>query len=146
MAALFSVTTLSGEVMNTPELLVKSFIADYEKWNHDAHQLSKNPDSDLKYLDIAEEKYKKLISKYCPPGFKHQPIAFGSDPNHEAKNEKILKIEVDGENAIVFTKHEKFMHNTDLSTEYEYHLIKAGDEWRLVSILYLIDGNKYEGL
>lgn len=134
-----------GNDMDTPRSLVQSFISDYQKWNDKAYSLS---EAEVEYtgeaMKMAEDLYhKNIISKYCKPNFKSQPIAFGSDSPHEAENEIILTEDVDSDKAIITTQH---TDSNDFVADYEYRLIRESGRWFLEAVDYVDSDGKYPGL
>ncbi|TDF61172.1 hypothetical protein E1J61_32805 [Cupriavidus sp. L7L] len=107
-----------------PEDVVRAFIADYERWNDFVNQA--NAQDTFQGIDAAESAYNALISKYCPPGHRPQPVSFGDDCSHDNR-EAILDTEFGAVNAcIVRTRHTKTKHNVTFTADYEYHLHEAG--------------------
>ncbi len=135
----------------TLRALVRSFIADYEAWNDTAQRQSEQAPLRSKAaqgaMDAAERAYGQLIAKYCPPGYRHQGISFGSDASHRSADEKILGLETKGSRSVVRTRMGKETAGVDLSSQYEYHFEKAqGGRWYLVRLLVVIDKEKLETL
>ncbi len=135
---------------DTRELLkekVANFIKDYFDWNTEAYERSKDTsDKGQENIHITEQKYDEIISKYCPPNFLRQPIAFGSEPNHDPSNEKIIEVIATKDRSLIKTKHTRLMGGIDLSDEYEYGLGLIDDTWYLLSVCVVIDGEKYDSL
>ncbi len=144
-ATLFTIFSVYAET-NTPEIVVTNFIRDYYVWNKTIYELSEKSGTDLNYLDIGEKKYQELISKYCPPGYKSQPIAFGGEPFHHPEEEKIVDVENTGDSAIVYTEYKKKKYGADLTNNFEYHLKLQDGKLYLTSVLVVIDGKRYESL
>ncbi|WP_240435611.1 NTF2 fold immunity protein [Photobacterium salinisoli] len=142
--ALFS--TLSyGNNMDSPKSLVQSFIADFEKWNDEAHSLS---EAEVEYTGEAMKKAKELyqnniLSKYCFKGFVGEPIAFGSDSSHDPENEVIHSEKVEGNKALITTKH---TGSFGFVSDYEYRLTKYEGRWYLEAVDYVDSEGKYPGL
>ena len=127
-----------------PEDLVRAFIADYESWNKFAYQVSsQGPGGGLA---AAESAYVALLRVFCPPHHQHQPIAFGSDSNHDSARETIVSAEFAADSCVVKTRHTKTGGRLTIAQDYEYHLKKMGQRWFLTSILYVVADGKYEGL
>ena len=127
--------------MDTPESLVKSFQADYLSWNNHALKVD-SAHASIKAMELAEESYKKLLSKYTLPGFKGEPIAYGSEPAHDPQKENIISSAINGDNAIVRTEFPKPYY----SPIYEYHLVKAQGRWYLNQVYLVDDEGHYPGL
>lgn len=143
----FFSTFMYGNDMDTPRTLVQSFISDYQKWNDKAHSLSE-AEVEVEYtgeaMNMAKSLYhKNIISKYCKPNFKAQPIAFGSDSSHDSEHEVILKEEIDGDKATIITQH---TDSNDFVADYEYRLIKESGRWFLEAVDYVDSDGKYSGL
>jgi hypothetical protein len=141
----FFSTFMYGNDIDTPRTLVQSFISDYQKWNDKAHSLS---EAEVEYtgeaMSMAKSLYhKNIISKYCKPNFKAQPIAFGSDSSHDSEHEVILKEEIDGDKATIITQH---TDSNDFVADYEYRLIKESGRWFLEAVDYVDSDGKYPGL
>ncbi|MDR7271100.1 hypothetical protein J2X20_003758 [Pelomonas saccharophila] len=127
-----------------PEELIRAYIADYESWNTFANNASER-ESDAG-LDMAESAYALLMAKYCPPGIQHQPIAFGSDSSHDNEREVVLSVEPMSDRCLVKTRHTQVIGTFAMAHDYEYHLKKIDQRWFLVSVLYVDQDGKYEGL
>lgn len=139
----FSLASTSVEGAG-PEALVLMFIADYERWNNHAFQISEPPTRAA--MEAAESAYAELLRKFCEPGLQHQPIAFGSDPSHDRAREEIVGADIGAEISIVRTRQTKLFGETSIASDYEYHLKKAGQRWLLTSLLYVDQDGKYECL
>ncbi|MGM9482508.1 hypothetical protein ACS5PN_15055 [Roseateles sp. NT4] len=127
-----------------PDEFVRAYIADYEHWNSFANDAyTQDPDAGF---DLAESAYASLIAKYCPPGFQHQPVAFGSDASHDNSREVVLGVELTPQGCVVRTKNTKLIGTLAIANDYEYHLKKTAERWFLVSLLYVDQEGKYEGL
>lgn len=131
--------------MESPRSLVESFISDYQRWNDKAYSLS---EAEVEYtgkaMEMAKDLYhKNIISKYCKPNFKGQPIAFGSDSSHDLEQEVILTEEIDGDAAIIKTQH---ANSNNFVADYEYRLIKENGRWFLEAVDYVDSDGKYPGL
>lgn len=144
LATVFSALSY-GNNMDAPRYLVQSFIADYQQWNDQAYRLS---ESEIEYtgeaMKMAEDLYwKNIISKYCRPGFKGQPIAFGSESSHDSEREVIITEEIEGSISIITTKHTS---STGFVADYEYRLTKNNGRWYLEAVDYVDADGKYPGL
>lgn len=134
LLGLFSLSQ-NANGMDTPDSLVKSFQADYLSWNNYALKADSAHKS-IKAMELAEDSYKKLLSKYTQPGFKGEPIAYGSESGHDPQKEKIISSVRTGDNAIVRTEFSRPYY----SPIYEYHLVNAQGCWYLNQV-YLVDDN-----
>ncbi|EJE49706.1 hypothetical protein PMI14_05711 [Acidovorax sp. CF316] len=131
--------------------LVHSFIADYEAWNDTAQRQSDKAPLRSKAaqdaMEAAERAYAQLIGTYCPPGYRHQGISFGSEAMHRTADEKILGVDTKGRSSVVRTRLAQFSSGVDISSQYEYHFEKAqGGRWYLVRLLVLVGKEKLEAL
>lgn len=127
-----------------PELVVRAYLADYESWNSFSNAAYERDSSTG--MDAAESAYAALMAKYCEPGIRHQPIAFGSDSSHDSRRETVLEVEQASDTCLVRTRHTKLVGTLSMADDYEYHLRKVGQRWFLVSVLYVDQDGKYEGL
>ncbi len=137
---------LAGESVEglEPELLVRAYIADHESWNNFSNAAYERDSSTG--MEAAESAYAALVAKYCDPGVRHQPIAFGSDPSHDNRREIVLDVEQASDTCLVRTRRTKVVGTLSMDHDYEYHLRKADQRWFLVSVLYVDEDGKYEGL
>ena len=62
---------------------------------------------------------------------------------HHPKKETIESESISGATAIVETRHTG-LH--DFVSDYEYHLVQDAGEWRIASLLYVDENEKYECL
>lgn len=143
-------TTADGA---TAELsaLVRSFIADYEAWNDTAQQQSRaaprQSQAARDAMDAAVRAYGEIIARYCPPGYRHQGIAFGSEASHRSASEEILGVDTEGAHRVVRTRMTKDMAGLPITSLYEYHFTPApGGGWHLARLLVVIDDEKLETL
>jgi hypothetical protein len=129
-----------------PDEFVRAFITDYERWNQFAYQLSEK----LPYTYLGDaaktSAYLTTMGKFCPPGHKYQPIAFGSDSLHDNAREVVVGAERTADACVVKTRHTKVISNTTLVSDFEYHLRRTGERWFLTSLLYVNEKGKYECL
>lgn len=128
----------------SPEQITLAFIQDFKSWNDYAYSLRVSGVE--RAMSKAEESYDDLIDKYCPESYTRQPIAFGSESDHDPVNETIQGFDLDGNRATVHTKHERRLGGLDLSNFYDYSFERVGGRWYLVSVAVVIDGEKHEGL
>lgn len=141
---LFPMISFGGNV-STPKSLVLSYIHDFNQWNDEAYRLS---EAEVKYTGEATKKAQALyqaniITKYCQQGFKGQPIAFGSHSNHDSEREEIITEIIDGDNAVITTKH---TDDQGFVADYEYRLFKKNGRWFLGAVDYVDPDGKYPGL
>lgn len=129
-------------VSAAPEQVVHAFITDYEAWCRFADTIREQDDD----MGRARSAYQTLIEKYCPPGHKHGPIAFSSEPSHTHEHETILGSEYAGDSCVVKTRYADPIGSSFFNSDYEYHLRRAGERWFLTSLLYVDGEGKYEGL
>lgn len=129
-----------------PKALVLAFIADYEAWNRYANEAHTRDPRSGKGMAAAESAYATLTGKFCIPGHRHQPIAFGNKSTHTSENEVIVSVDSTGDTSVVKTRHTKKVGTLSLTDDYEYHLKKANGRWFIVSVLYVDEEGKYEGL
>lgn len=100
-----------------PEDQVKTFIADYERWNDELVELSRKMDT-LQLMEVAESNYKALLKKYCKPDIEHEAIAFREDADHRKDSEVITRIDASQKATVISTRHK---YKNGGTTEYEYH-------------------------
>jgi hypothetical protein len=135
----------AGLASDAPEDIVRLFIKDYQAWNDGAYKRSRES-KDTDVMKQATASYRKLIEKYCQPGFVHAPIAFGSNAQHHPDFEKVTGAQIKDERAIVHTTYSRRVADVELGHNYEYHLKRVGGKWYLFSVLYVDRDGKYEGL
>lgn len=143
--------TVPGDEAAALSSLVRSFIADYEAWNDTAQQQSRaaprQSQAARDVMDAAVRAYGELIARYCPPGYRHQGIAFGSEASHRSAGEEILGVDIQGAHRVVHTRMTKDMAGLPITSLYEYHLTPApSGGWHLARLLVVIDGEKLETL
>jgi hypothetical protein len=147
MRALFSfilmmAIAVSGMAAGDPRSVVESFIADYFHWNN-AAQASYDKSSGSAAMSEAEKAYQALLQRYCLPGFRGEPISFGSESSHVPGSEKVLSVHTAGAEAVVKTQ---MKDKHDFVADYEYHLVFLNGKWYLKNVYY-VDGNeKYPSL
>jgi hypothetical protein len=136
----------SGPSVRSPEAIVRSYIADFYKWNNEAIARTPNELS-AGAMEINKQQYAKIIAKHCRPGHQYQPIAYGSDSVHAPDAEVILTVDTLGNRSTVRTRHTRaLLYGGTFVAEYEYHLVFDGGRWFLESALYVDADGKYEGL
>jgi hypothetical protein len=140
LVTLFS-SAAGAQELDTPQFLVRSFQTDYCVWNDYAMSLSEKHDP-IESMRLAEQAYKKLLSKYTLPEFSGEPIAYGSDPSYDARHENILFVDINEERAIVRTE---FTAPT-YSPIYEYELVMKNNRWYLTQIFLVDEDGRYPGL
>lgn len=148
LVPLLLMASLAGaaDAMKDPESIVLAFIQDYKSWNDRAYEESERLEHSEQAMIRAEAEYRKLLSKYCRPGFAGEPIAFGSESSHDISREKVDSVIIDGKNAIVKTRHTKKRGPVEMEDDYEYHLSLDGARWYLEQVYYVDADGKYEGL
>ena len=141
-SCVFTLAATTVEALG-PEDFVRAYIADYESWNRFAFQVGAQDPRGSGSMAAAESAYGALLSKYCPPGHPHQPLAFGSDSLHDTARETIVSAERVADGCVVKTRHAK---TVTFTADYEYHLLRADQRWFLTSNLYVDTDGKYECL
>lgn len=136
--------------MDEPSEIVRGFIADYGRWNADAKarydQASHSDEAQLEAIAIARSEYGALLAKYCRPGFRGQPVAFGTPSAHDAASEQIQSTNTRGRRCLIKTR-QALEADPGIGTEYEYRLTcDDGDRWYLESVKAVIRGRRYESL
>ena len=91
----------------------------------------------------AEAEYEELVSRFCAAAVVRQNISFGDDPMHDPSRESVEAMSETAGGAVVRTRHVG-LH--DFVSEYEYHLVREADGWRISSVLYLGADGRYECL
>ncbi len=127
-----------------PQELVLQFIEDYFEWNSQAVELGGrhfklSPDDHVRI----EQDYRKLLDKYCRPGFQGEPIAFGTESSHNPDKEVIVSQAIDDSEAAITTRH---TDQFGFETEHEFRFEREGSRWFLVAVDYIDGGEKYPGL
>lgn len=128
----------------TPDGLVRAFLVDYQAWNDRAQRASEIDGE--RGMELAQADYDRLLRVYCRPGFRGEPLAFGSRSNHSPADERILSTEIDGAHALVRTRDTHTIAGTVLDADYEYQLIRADGRWYLEQVYYVDDEGKYPSL
>ncbi len=134
--------------MNTPSEAVVAFIRAHHAWEMAANERAKlaRGSSNAEYLaalGVAKREYRELVSRFCAASVEPQGAAFGDDGFHVPERETIESTSVTGQSAIVLTKH---VYLDGFVAKYEYHLVQEADEWRVASLLSVLDDGKYECL
>lgn len=143
LALLFSNTALCAAFSDSPEALVRQFIADYQQWSDQAN--ARQPlDAPLQALDLAQQEYAQLLAKFCPPGFQGQPIAFSDPANHGTGYEQILSSSRTADRALVKTR--AIQPGTGFAADYHYHLLFSHQRWYLSEVFYVDQDGQYESL
>ncbi|MBP5099613.1 hypothetical protein [Pseudomonas protegens] len=143
LALLFSHSALCAAFSDSPEALVRQFIADYQQWSDQAN--ARQPlDAPLQSLDLAQQEYAQLLAKFCPPGFQGQSIAFSDPANHGTGYEQILSSSRSADRALVKTRVIK--PGTDFAADYHYHLLFSDRRWYLSEVFYIDDEGQYPSL
>ncbi|MDW5502080.1 hypothetical protein R6Y99_20015 [Pseudomonas lundensis] len=132
----------AGDVLaNSPEQVVVAFQRDYKVWNDQSFQLKQNQDNHNR-MSLAQKSWNELLKKYTKPDFRGEPIAFGSDSDHDPHQEKIMSTKIAGRITIITTKFTKQYY----SPVYEYQLVKENDTWYLSQLFLVDDDGKYPSL
>ncbi|SFL29854.1 hypothetical protein [Lysobacter sp. cf310] len=130
---------------STPDGLVRAFLADYQAWN-DRAQRAVETEGQERGVARAQADYDRLLRAYCQPGFRGEPLAFGSRANHSPADERILSTDIDGARAVVRTRDTHTIAGTVLEADYEYRLIRADGRWYLQQVYYVDDEGRYPSL
>jgi hypothetical protein len=133
-----------GNEFMSPEEITLAFIRDFKEWND--YAISLDDRYDEKSRRNIGKTYDEIILKYCRESLQYQPLAYTSDSGHDPEKEKILSIDQNENETIVYTRHEKIIADVDLSSFYEYRFEKEGDRWYLVSVVVVINDERYESL
>jgi hypothetical protein len=143
VALIFCATATAGIPARSPSAIVREFLVDYSRWNHDAFVARASGVSDV---HEAEAAYKLLLKKYCKPGFRGEPIAFSSQPLHSPEDETIASDTIDGSQSIVRTRHKTIQAGTEVIDTYEYHFFLENGHWYLEQVYYVSNGELVPGL
>lgn len=143
LALLFSTPALSASFSDSPEALVRQFIADYQQWS-DRASARQADNAPLQSMDLAQQEYAQLLTKFCLPGFQGQPIAFSSPASHGAQYEQILSSSRTADRALVRTR--SVSPELGFAADYHYHLIFSGQRWYLSEVFYVDEDGQYESL
>ncbi|MEZ5950997.1 MAG: hypothetical protein R3C12_17650 [Planctomycetaceae bacterium] len=130
-----------------PAQAVRAFIAAYYAWNTAAIGRSKSSRAGSAAYEAAMKlttvEYDSLVSRFCASSVERQGLAFGDDPMHDPEKETVESESVSDLKAIVQTRKVGLY---DFVSDYEYHLVQEGGEWRIASLLYVDENRKYECL
>ena len=131
--------------MAEPKALVESFIADYFAWNSKAQQLSDEEIGNTgEAMDEAERLYEQsIIGVYCRPGFRGEPIAFGTESSHEPGKDAIVSEETTDTRSVIKTQH---TGHFGFVSDYEFVFIKTDGKWYLDAVDYVDGVEKYPSL
>jgi len=120
-----------------PAPLIRAFIVDHEAWSRFAWQAYQRERS--AGLTAAENAYRVLLSKYCPPDLEARPVALSAEPVHTAR-EQVVGVEYVDDTCIVTTR------GGSPGEDCEYVLQRASGRWFLTSVLCVRHDGKYESL
>ncbi|WP_240042990.1 hypothetical protein [Photorhabdus luminescens] len=134
-------STGQAKQVNSPGALVRAFQQDYLTWNNHAFALH-DTHAPAQVMPLAQKSWDRLLTKYTLPGFKGEPIAFGSDAAHDPQCEQILSVKVHDNKAVVTTR----FPQTYYTSVYEYHLMSQHHRWYLTQIYLVDDSGKYPSL
>ncbi len=133
--------------MDGPEQCVRLFIAAHSAWEARANERAKRSRFwSAEYeaaVAQAEAEYDELLSRFCAAAVVRQNVSFGDDPMHDSIRESVGAVSETAGGAVVRTRHVG-LH--DYVSEYEYHLVREADGWRISSILYLDADGEYDCL
>jgi hypothetical protein len=129
-----------------PRLLVAEFIREFQRWNDRANDdASARPDEETDWKAIDAEWMDRVIGRFCRPGFRAGPIAFGSDSRHHPEREEILSADVSGDRATVKTR-AAVPILADRYNQYEYELTRDGGRWYLEQLFYVDEEGRWPEL
>ena len=138
LALAFSSAT-AKDLPRSPEEIVRSFIRDYYAWNNRAAATIGKPRDAGTYERIQQE-YKDILTRYCPPGFRGEPLAYGSHSTHHPEKSVIVAVEVLDASARVRTQ--KPMDATPNAVHtHEFDLQRRDGRWFIIGVFY-IDGKE----
>ncbi len=131
--------------MAEPKELVASFIADYFAWNSRAQQLCDEEIGNTgEAMDEAERLYEEtIIAVYCRPGFRGEPIAFGTESSHQPGKDVIISEETTDTRSVVNTQH---TGDFDFVSDYQFVFTKTDGKWYLEAVDYVDGDEKYPSL
>lgn len=130
----------------TPEGLVRAFMADYRDWNDRAYRSTGAQGTTERSMAAVQADYDRLLSRYCRPDFKGEPIAFGSEADHDPAVETVLSVHTDGERSVVKTRHRRRVAGLLMEDDYEYRLSREHGRWYLDQVYYVDSEGKCPGL
>jgi hypothetical protein len=128
-----------SESTSTPEALVVAFVRDYFDWNNRAAATMKQP-SDQAIGQRIQQEYQALLHEYCPPGFKGEPLSYGSHSSHHPSTTRIVATTVGATSTVVRTQIPMAWSSTSFHT-HEFELLFRESRWFLTGIFY-IDGQE----
>ncbi|MEL6672370.1 MAG: NTF2 fold immunity protein [Bacteroidota bacterium] len=125
--------------LSTPAATVKSFIQAYQSWNDEAFLLKKGtaPEDLESVNEKIEAGYAAFIQQFCIRDFNALSYSYGSQSAHRIEVEKIVKEMVEESIAILST--ESGTKDQYDFAQYQYHLQKVGDQWRINKLLWWDD-------
>ena len=123
----------------SPEDLVRSFIRDYYAWNNRAVSTLAQPRNATTDERIRQE-YQDILRRYCPPGFKGEPLAFSSSSLHDPEKSVIVSVQVQDARARVRVQKPMDFSLKAVHT-HEFDLQRRQGRWFLIGIFY-IDGRE----
>lgn len=130
--------------MDDPAALVRAFMADYLAWNDRAFGDDENGFS-VESMERADADYRTLLERYCRPGFRGEPISYGSHSAHDPAREVIVSVDTHGDTAVVTTRHTA-THPSTFISDHEYRLAREGGRWYLEEIFYVDGEERYPSL
>lgn len=123
----------------SPEDIVRSFIRDYYAWNNRAAATIGKP-RDAGTHDRIQHGYMDILTKYCPPGFKGEPLAYGSNSTPDPEKSVIVAVDVLDTRARVRTQKPMGSGLNAMHT-HEFDLQRREGRWFIVGVFY-IDGKE----
>lgn len=137
-------STATPAPADTPEGMVRAYMADYRAWNDAAVRASETLGNE-RGMRSALAGYDRLLAKYCRRGFRGEPIAYGSEA-HDPANERVLSVQIQGERATVKTRQSYMLVNLLMEDDYEYELSREHGRWYLDQVYYVDSEGRYPGL
>ena len=130
---------LSPDIPADVRSTMMRFITALYEWEVAAFE-SDNESGDM---DAAQTSHDTLVRQWCVPDLKPQPISYGNNWAHDPKTESLVSAALAGDICHVRTKHTQ---PSEVVCDYEYHLRRLGDAWKVEQLYYVSDDGKYECL
>jgi hypothetical protein len=133
--------------MDAPEKTIRAFMDANNAWNTRANQrcrpLPPGSVAHRQAMAVAKSEYHELVARFCASSVVPQGIAFGDNPTHHSEHETITAVSISAPQATIRTLHTGL---DNFVSKYEYHLVQESGEWRIASLLYINEDQKYECL